>query len=248
MIEEPKETTDEVQEDERSGDPGYVQIPRTTLYLGLIPVALLVGLGAGYLLWGQESNAEPDVIAVEETSTDTSQVGRLAVDPGDDPFLGPVDAPVTIVEFSDFSCPYCQRWHQEISQDLFEAFPDQIRFVYKDFPVVGGGRVGFLAAQAAHCAGEQVDYWEYHDAMFSGNYALESDGVDQAAVDLGLDLDSFKECMVEARYADEVREDFEYGASLGISSTPTFFINGIPMVGAQPLLNFVEVINSELSN
>ncbi len=84
--------------------------------------------------------------------------------------------------------------------------------------------------------------------MFSGEYAFESEGIDQAAVDLGVDLDAFKECMTEARYAEEVREDFEYGASLGISSTPTFFINGIPVVGAQPLLNFIEIINGELGN
>lgn len=256
MTEEPKDTPEEVSlptEDERAKDPAYVQIQRSHIYLGLIPVALLVGLGAGYLIWGQDSedlpvevSQEPDV--EQEAVAPTDQVGRFEVDPGDDPFLGPVDAPVTIVEFSDFNCPYCQRWHQEVSQELMETFPGQIRFVYKDFPVVGGGRTGFLAAQAAHCAGEQIDYWEYHDAMFSGEYALESDGVDQAAVDLGLDLDSFKECMVEARYADEVREDFEYGAGLGVSSTPTFFVNGIPVVGAQPLLSFIEIINGELSN
>jgi protein-disulfide isomerase len=70
--------------------------------------------------------------------------------------------------------------------------------------------------------------------------------VDQIAVDLGLELEPFKECMVEARYAEEVRDDFNYGVSLGVSSTPTFFINGIPLVGAQPLVNFAQIIDGEL--
>ena len=245
MTDEPQTTPEEVppSEDALPGDT-YVQVRRSHLYIALIPIAVVVGLAAGYLIWGQSSAAAPEPAAVPQV--DTSQVGRIDVDPGDDPSLGPEDAPITIIEFSDFNCPHCQRWHNETSQPLLDAYPDQIRFVYKDFPVVGGGRVGFLVSQAANCAGDQGDYWTYHDAMFSGEYALDSDGVDQAVVDLGLDLELFKECMVEGRYAEEIREDFEYGASLGISSTPTFFINGIPLVGAQPLLSFMEVINGEL--
>jgi protein-disulfide isomerase len=223
-------------------DPGYIRIRRSHLYLALIPIAFGIGITFGYLLWGREDAAPA------ETEANPSQLARVEVEQGDDPALGPADAPITIVEFSDFSCPFCRQWHQEVSQELFDAYPGQIRFVYKDFPIVQGGRAGFLAAQAAHCAGEQGAYWEYHDALFSGDYALDSPGVSQITEDLGLDLERFKECMTEARYADEVRDDFEYGVSLGVSSTPTFFINGTPLVGAQPLARFMDVIDAALDD
>jgi protein-disulfide isomerase len=236
-------------------DTQYVRLRRSHIYLALIPIATLVGFGAGYLVWGQDAAqdvaAAPDPIAqdvatVNQDVAAAAQASRLEVDPGGDPSLGPVDAPVTIVEFSDFNCPHCQNWHREVSEELLSTYPNEVRFVYKDFPVVGGGRVGFLGAQAAHCAEEQSAYWDYHNALFSGAYTLDSPGVDQIAVDLGLELEPFKECMVEARYAEEVRDDFNYGVSLGVSSTPTFFINGIPLVGAQPLVNFAQIIDGEL--
>lgn len=238
-------------------DIQYIRLRRSHIYLALIPIAALVGFGAGYLVWGQgaaqDVAAAPDPTAQEVATANqdvaaAAQASRLEVDPAGDPSLGPTDAPVTIVEFSDFNCPYCQRWHREVSEELLSTYPNEVRFVYKDFPVVGGGRAGFLGAQAAHCAEEQGAYWDYHNALFSGAYTLDSPGVDQIAVDLGLELDPFKECMVEARYAEEVRDDFNYGVSLGVSSTPTFFINGIPLVGAQPLVNFAQIIDGELNN
>lgn len=233
---------------DRDTDPQYIRLRRSHIYLALIPVALLVGFAGGYLVWGREAATAPAAASAPEAAASTSQVTRIEVDAGGDPSLGPIDAPVTIVEFSDFTCPYCQRWHLEVSQALFDRYPEQIRFVYKDFPIVGGGRAGFLGAQAAHCAEEQGAYWDFHDALFSGAYVVDSAGIDQVAVDLGLDLDPFKECMVEARYAEEVRDDFNYGVSLGVTSTPSFFINGIPLIGAQPLENFVQIIDSELGN
>ncbi|MFQ5943111.1 MAG: DsbA family protein [Anaerolineales bacterium] len=248
--------TDEPQDSDSApdpkSDPEYIRLRRDHVFLALIPLAFLLGLGGGYLAWGQAGTTSPsqDVSAApaSEMAASSAQATRIEVDPGGDPSLGPVDAPITIIEFSDFTCPFCQRWHQEVSHELFDSYPGQIHFVYKDFPIVGGGRAGFLGAQAAHCAEEQGAYWEYHDALFSGGYVLDSPGIDQAAVDLGLDLESFKECMVEARYANEIRDDFNYGVSLGVTSTPTFFINGIPLVGAQPLINFAEIIDGELGN
>ena len=237
---------------EPNADPQYIRLRRSHLYLALTPIAALVGFGAGFLVWGQDAAqdlaAVPDPARAAQAVADAAPASRLEVDPGGDPSLGPADAPITIVEFSDFNCPHCQAWHREVSEELFNTYPDQIYFVYKDFPIVGGGRAGFLGAQAAHCAEEQGAYWEFHSALFSGEYSLDSPGVDQIAVDLGLDLDPFKECMVEARYAEEVRDDFNYGVSLGVSSTPTFFINGIPLVGAQPFVNFAQIIDSELGN
>ncbi|MFQ5923331.1 MAG: DsbA family protein [Anaerolineales bacterium] len=249
MADEPQEAPEETQssaKDQLAADAGYVQIRRSHLYLALIPVAAVLGLAAGYLLWGQDTPASQNRTAADSPGASASEIRRIDVDLGDDPSIGPAEAPITIVEFSDFNCPFCRQWHQEVSQALFDTFPGQIRFVYKDFPIVGGGRVGFLAAQAAQCAEEQGAYWEYHDALFSGAYALDSPGFEQAAQVLELDGEALIECVNSGRYGDEVREDFDYGVSLGVSSTPTFFINNIPLVGAQPLLNFIEVIDGEL--
>ena len=252
---EPVELNEPIQSDaatDPESDPQYIRLRRSHIYLALIPVAALLGFAAGYFVWGQDAAqdvaAAPAAASAAQAEANPVIASRIEVDPAGDPSLGPADAPITIVEFSDFNCPHCQRWHREVSQELLSAYPDQIQFVYKDFPIVGGGRVGFLSAQAAHCAEEQGAYWEYHNALFSGAYSLDSSGIDQIAVDLGLDLDPFKECMVEARYAEEVRDDFNYGVSLGVSSTPTFFINGIRLVGAQPVVNFAQIIDGELGN
>ena len=249
---EPKKSDDPVISDpasDRESDAQYIRLRRSHIYLALIPVAALLGFAAGYLVWGEDAAQDVAAAPAPASAPQAAAIAsRLEVDPAGDPSLGPADAPITIVEFSDFNCPHCQRWHREVSQELLSAYPDQIQFVYKDFPIVGGGRAGFLSAQAAHCAEEQGAYWEYHNALFSGAYTLDSSGIDQIAVDLGLDLDPFKECMVEGRYAEEVRDDFNYGVSLGVSSTPTFFINGIPLVGAQPAANFAQIIDSELGN
>jgi protein-disulfide isomerase len=248
---DPAESDELVKSDATSDtDPAqYIRLRRSHIYLALIPIALLVGFAGGYVVWGREvASATAPAVSAPEAEAVPLQASRIEVDPGGDPSLGPANAPVTLVEFSDFNCPFCQRWHQEVLQELLDSYPEQLRFVYKDFPIVGGGRAGFLGAQAAHCAEEQDAYWDYHDALFSGAYAFDSPGVDQAAVDLGLDLDPFKECMVEARYAEEVRDDFNYGVSLGVTSTPSFFINGIPLIGAQPLANFAQIIDGELGN
>jgi protein-disulfide isomerase len=166
----------------------------------------------------------------------------LEIEVDDDPALGPSDAPITIVEFSDFNCPYCQRFHIETFPALMESYPDQIHFVYRDFPVVGG----LESALASECAHEQDSYWEYHNLLFSGTQTRGTEGFLAYAEELGLDADAFEACLTEGRYADEVEADAMYAAGLGITGTPTFFINGIPLVGAQPLEVFVEIIEAEL--
>jgi len=218
---------------------GYIYIRREVFFSLALAVAFGVGLGGGYLIWGAPS-------ARTATGSVSSAAGRIEVSLGDDPRLGPDDAPITIVEFSDFNCPFCRAWHQQTFAGLLQAFPDQILFVYKDFPVVGGGTVGEGAAQAANCAAEQDGFWEYHDALFSGEFGLDRAGFEQAAISTGLDGEALLSCLDSGRYADEVQEDLRYGAGLGVTGTPTFFINGVPMVGAQPLLRFIEVINGEL--
>ena len=168
---------------------------------------------------------------------------RLEIDEDDDPVLGPDNAPITIVEFSDFRCPYCQRFRIETLDQLLAAYPGQIRFIYRDFPVVGG----FEAAVASECADEQGEYWAYHDLLFSGESAdLSNETFLAYGETLELDLDAFSSCLDEELIASEVEADAMYAAGLGVTGTPTFFVNGIPLVGAQPMEVFAQIIDAEL--
>jgi protein-disulfide isomerase len=167
----------------------------------------------------------------------------------DDPIFGPEDAPITIIEFSDYECPYCRRWHQEVLPLLIEEYPDQVRLVYRDFPLTSIHSNAIPAAVAANCAGEQEAeaYWAYSERLFSMDLGLGAEAYQEYAEEIGLDTDAFAECLESNRYEDEVLADFEFASQLGIRSTPTFFINGIALVGAQPYDVFKQVIDQELA-
>lgn len=209
---------------------------RGRLLLSLIPVAFLAGLGAGYSAWG-----------VAPPATPRPEPRRYDVPSAGFPSLGPDEAPIVLIEFSDFNCPFCRRWHVETLPALQAAYPDQIRLVYRDLPVVGGGQVGFEAAQAAHCAGDQDAYWQYHDLLFTGSLGLSRPSYLEYAERLGLDRAAFTACLDDGRYAETVLADRAYALQLGVNSTPTFFLNGIPIVGAQPFEVFASWIDSELA-
>jgi protein-disulfide isomerase len=221
-------------------DPGVFRFKRTHVYSLLIPLAFVAGLASGFIFWGRDV-AQPAVPS-------DPQDERADVGVGDDPSIGPDDAAVTIIEFGDFSCGFCQRFHEEIFPQLLADYQDNIRFVYRDFPVVGGGAVGAAAAHAANCAAEQDAYWEYHDALFSGVYSMDSEGFTLYAEDLGLDTTAFQECQDSDRYTDEVIEDYTDARAVNVSGTPTFFINGRRVIGAQPYSVFAQIIEEELDS
>lgn len=163
------------------------------------------------------------------------------------PAWGPDDAPVTIVEFSDFQCPYCERFFLETYPLLKANFGDKIRFVYRDFPLFQIHPNATEAAYAANCAFEQDKYWEYHDVLFNNQDKLATADLIVHAEDLGMDTEAFKECLQSGRYSEKVSRDYTDGVNLGVSGTPTFFINGKPLVGAQPYQIFADRINAELA-
>ncbi len=165
----------------------------------------------------------------------------------DDPVLGPDDAPVTIVEFSDFQCPFCKRFVDQTFAQLQQEYGDQIRIVYRDFPLTQIHPDAQRSAEAAECADEQGKFWEMHDAMFASQ-ALGL-GVEQLAgyaEDIDLDVDEFAECLDSGKYTDEVEKDLQDGSRYGVTGTPTFFINGYRLVGAQPFEAFKALIDREL--
>ncbi len=245
--------------------PGELTITlhRWQLYALVMPLIFVIGLGFGFLLRGwvplqgptsalaESASSQEDSVEVPqaeaETSSASQQVIRYDVPVDDDPILGAEDAPITIVEFSDYECPYCRQWHSEVYSQLIETYGDQIRFVYRDFPLESIHPNANSAAQAANCAHEQGVFWDYHDMLFSMEQGLGSEAYLNYASQLEVDQAAFQECLDSDRYQAEVQADFEFAAGLGVRSTPTFFINGIAVVGAQPFDVFQQVIERELA-
>jgi protein-disulfide isomerase len=230
-----------------------LQIPKHHLITGMLAfLAFVVGMTSGYLIWGQGTTSPGETVAQNTPPQPTPQRAqapgetqapvRLEVSVDDDPAFGPVDAPITIIEFADFNCGYCRRFFQQTLSPLLDYYPNQIRFVFRDLPVVGG----FEAAQAAECADEQGAFWEYHDLIFTMGLGEGRPSYIQYAEQLELDSEALAECLDQGRYASEVEADAQYAVNLGATGVPLFFINGVPLVGAQPLANFIQVIDQEL--
>jgi len=230
------------------------KISQIWLFLSLVIVGFLVGIGSGYLIWGLslDQRVQTGVTAALKSTQEANrpepptELKRYDVPVDDDYILGPEDAPITIIEFSDYQCPYCKKWYDEVLLPLFEAYPGKIRFVYRDFPLTSSHPQAVAAAEAANCAGEQGKYYDYHNSLFSNKYQLSASGYAQYASELGLDIEKFDECVRSQRSRVEIMADLEWASTLGVSSTPTFFLNGIPLVGAQPLETFQMVIDWEL--
>ena len=224
----------------RSAYPAPPQPTHWSVWIGL-PVVFLLGLGLGWIIWGSSAAVSAPVVQGADTAT------RYKVSVDDDPSIGPADAPVTIVEFSDYQCPYCIRWEQTVYKRLMEAYKGKIRFVYRDLPLTTVHPNAQSAAEAADCAGAQGYYWQFHDALFSEKYGLGMQAYDQYASDLKLDMTAFESCIADQRFKEEVDADTNAAASVGAVSTPTFFINGLAVVGAQPYEVFQQIIDQELA-
>jgi protein-disulfide isomerase len=161
------------------------------------------------------------------------------------PLKGPQDAPITIVEFSDFQCPFCKRVLPILTQVL-EQYAGKVRLAFRDFPLASIHPFAQKAAEAAHCAADQGKYWEYHDLLFEKQESLPTANFIEYAQSLGLTPEPFKACLESGRYAQKVERNQADGLKAGISGTPAFFINGRPLSGAQPLEAFKAVIDEEL--
>jgi len=238
-------------------EPETFTFKRSHVYSFAIVLAFAAGLLIGYLAWGR--NATPPQTAADPQAQSPSQVADAALPtstprvirydiPADGfPSNGPEDAPIVLVEFSDYQCPFCTKWHNEVYEQLLAAYPGQIRFVYRNLPLTSIHPEAFPAAEAALCAGEQGRYFEFHDALFDALYGLGAEAYVQYATDLGLNMDAFRECLESGRQAQAVQADMDFAINLGINSTPTFFINGLAIIGAQPLQVFTQVIDKELA-
>lgn len=167
----------------------------------------------------------------------------------EDAILGDPNAPITIIEFSDYECPFCAKFHATTYQQLKQKYIDTgvAKLIYRDFPL-GFHANAQKAAEAAECAGEQDRYYEMHDTLFTRGVGGGVDSFKQYAEDLGLDTEAFNECLDSGQMQLEVSRDAIDGAQVGVSGTPAFFVNGVFIGGAQPITAFDEIINQALQN
>ncbi len=179
----------------------------------------------------------------------TQQPGKsVEASADDDPSLGPLSAPVTIIVFSDYQCPFCARVEPTLKQ-VMDTYKEEVRLVFRDFPL-GFHQYAQLAAEASECADEQGKFWEYHDLLFAKQSEWSPVGINkfkEYALDLGLDASQFNACLESGKYADEVKKDLEEGQAAGVTGTPAFFVNGVLVSGAQPFSTFQQIIEQELN-
>ena len=166
------------------------------------------------------------------------------IDLGGSPWTGNKSAPVTIIEFTDFECPFCASVQSTLKQ-LLEQYPNQIRLVFKNYPL-GFHRNARKAHLAAMCAEEQRKFWPYRYHLFGNQKALKKEDLLRYAEGFGLNMEPFERCLEGEKYSGLLQKDYEQGLLLGVRGTPTFFVNGTYFSGAQPLSFFKSVIEAEL--
>ncbi|MCC6545263.1 MAG: thioredoxin domain-containing protein [Nitrospirae bacterium] len=196
------------------------------------------------------------IAAAPSQPSEDTQDFTVSID--DDPFMGKADAPVTIVEFSDYQCPFCGRFVKNTLHELTEKYIDtgKVKYVFRDFPL-DFHKNASKAAEAANCAGDKGKYWEMHDKLFNNQTALTLDDLRQYARDIGLDADSFNTCLDSGKHAAEITKDLEDGRKAMISGTPSFIIGktqsgkkeivGKKIIGARPFSSFEQAIDQLLS-
>ena len=203
----------------------------------------------GQALMNQQRQAQMQVVIGElqkqaNLKTDLPQP-RIQV-AAEGPARGPKDAKVTIVEFSDFECPYCGAAHDTVEQ-VMNTYAGKVRLVYRQFPLSFHPHAE-KAAEASLCAADQGKFWEYHDVLFKNQKKLEPADLKAHATEVGMDAQKFGQCLESGDKKKAVDADQQAGLAAGVGGTPAFFINGIFLNGAQPIDEFKKVIDGELAS
>jgi predicted DsbA family dithiol-disulfide isomerase len=163
----------------------------------------------------------------------------------DGPSRGPANAPITIVEFSDFECPFCRRAGPVVTE-LLQKYPEQVRVVYRHLPLESIHSRARPAALASACAEDQGRFWEFHDAVFASDALADAD-LRAHAEATGLDLARYDTCLAQGTHEARIDADIAAAREVGISGTPAFLVNGVLLTGAQPIEAFERVIDRELA-
>jgi protein-disulfide isomerase len=229
-----------------------------SLATAIAVVAAAAGINHAWPIFGESGGQTINVVAqgtpgAQGTPAAQATPKPVTIDADDNPAKGPADAKVTIVEFSDFQCPYCGRFVQETLPQILSNYGDKIRFVFMNFPLTSLHENAQKAAEAGECANEQGAFWQLHDIMFQNQSALTVDNLKSYAAQLNLDTAKFNECLDSGKMADPVAADQAVAekaatdAGLTRFGTPAFFINGISLQGAQPYDKFKAEIDTALA-
>jgi protein-disulfide isomerase len=214
---------------------------RNRLFLSVAVVGLLI---VGGLIVLGRFNSEPAAAPLNaEVATATADPAPLAAAPA----LGPETAPVTITEYGDFGCPACWAWHKMgVLKQLQAKYGDQIRFVWRDFPVIT--LLSPDAAEAGQCAHEQGKFWEFHDLVYEREGAITASDLQAYAAEIKLDMAQFKECVTSHRYLDRVNAQQHESFQHGFKGAPAFLVNGQKVAGAQLMSTFEDIIDPILAS
>ncbi len=211
-------------------------IYRTTVYVGKIQRGEVIDVSAFSNNTSASQLSDTGIQKIETVNNEA--VNNFA----DDPSIGPENAAVTLVMFEDFECPYCEQLFPVIVAAR-KQYANDIRFVYRDFPLTDIHPNAQKAAEAGNCANAQGAFWTYHDLLFRNQDKLTVPDLKKYAQTTGLDTEKFNTCLDSGEYADEVQQDFEDGVRAGVSGTPTLFFNGNPVKGAITQSGFDQVMS-----
>lgn len=240
----------------------YVSINPYFAIVSMLVFAFLLGMLTNKLLFMQNELARVQGAnqgAVIENTANANQFPtpqpKVDVEAGTLPILGNVDAPVTIVEFSDIQCPFCKRFVDDAFVELKEKYIDtgKVKLAFRHYPLISIHPNAKKAGEAVECANEQNKFWEYHDLLFAnqeewsplGSADAVNSFVDYSG-ELGLDTAQFRNCLDSSKFQQKVEDDLAAGVEAGVDGTPAFFINGWRLTGAQPFASFEEFIEQEL--
>lgn len=234
------------------GDKNKLFLPASILIAGLMIGGAVLYTSSG----SPKTVANNGAAALQQVAGDTQQTGGIInVSADDDAVLGNPNAPVTIIEFSDFQCPFCRKFWKETLPQIKKDYllTGKARLVYRDFPLTQIHPGATPAAEGAECAKEQDKFWEMHDAIFeeqekqgSGTVQFTADDVKKWAAKIGLNASKFNQCLDSGKYKQEIEKDLADGSAAGVTGTPAVFVNGRLIVGAQPFAAFKAVIDEEL--
>ncbi len=214
----------------------------------LISGTILYTKGAFSGLTGQQGS-------IEQKNGNQPPV-KVDVSADDDPVLGNANVPVTVIEFSDFQCPFCRQFWRDTFSQLKKEYIDtgKIKLVYRDFPLTSIHPSSLASALAGECAHSQGKFWQFHDAIFegqdkqgTGTITYTVDDIKKWAQQAGLAMPAFNSCLDAKKYDSEVQKDIADGTKAGVSGTPAFFINGQSLLGAQPFNVFKQIIDQTLT-
>jgi len=231
----------------------------TTAFFGFLLIISIFTGGFGFGSDGSSGSSGGRVVVQQPTAAAPSAptaprapapTARVEVDIGDSPFQGDENAPVTLVEFSDFQCPFCSRFLTQTKGQIDEAYvkTGKVKFVYMHFPLESIHPQAMPAALASECADEQGAFWEYHDLVFQNQQSLSDANYKQWAGQLSLDQAQFDDCYDSKKYESAVRGDLQQGSNAGVRGTPGFILNGQLISGAQPFAVFQQAIDAALAN